>query len=118
MSSLVTYYMVGFNLSFAIYVGANFAMTMAGMSVCAMIGALVEDPKIAIEMVPITFFPQVLFSGFFVTPALIPAWLRWIRNIFPMTYAVYILAINEVEYQCDEFLGMNLCTNLIVDLEA
>ena len=46
-------------------------------------------------MLPILFVPQMLFAGFFVTPSLIPVWLRWARYLCSLTYAIRILLVEE-----------------------
>jgi ABC-2 type transporter len=40
---------------------------------------------------------QFLFAGFFVTPDLIPVWLRWARYLCTLTYAVRIFLVVEFE---------------------
>ena len=45
--------------------------------------------------------PQILFSGFFVPPSLIPAWLRWLTYVFPLAYATKIVLVAEFDGACD-----------------
>jgi len=76
VANVITYFMIGFQLSFGIFYGASYALAMASTAIAVALGCSVEDPKLAQEMLPILFVPQMLFAGFFVTPNLIPVWLR------------------------------------------
>lgn len=68
--------MIGFTSSFGILYAIAYALAMASTALAVMLGCSVEDPKLGQEMLPILFVPQMLFAGFFVTPDLIPVWLR------------------------------------------
>lgn len=65
-----------------------------------MIGSGVSDPKLSIEFLPMSLIPQILFAGFFVAPDLIPAWLRWLQYVFPLTYGVKLALIHEFDRDC------------------
>jgi hypothetical protein len=41
----------------------------------------------------------VLVGGYLVNPASIPAWLRWIRNLSPLSFAFEVMAANEMADQ-------------------
>ena len=41
----------------------------------------------------------VLVGGYLVNPASIPAWLRWVRSLSPMSFAFEVLAANEMADQ-------------------
>jgi ABC-type multidrug transport system permease subunit len=60
-----------------------------------MVGSATESPSTAIELLPAVFMPQILFSGFFVPPELIPNWLAWLVYVMPLTYGVRILLAGE-----------------------
>lgn len=47
---------------------------MASTAIAVLIGSAIEDPKLAMEFLPVLFVPQILFAGFFVNPNFIPAW--------------------------------------------
>ena len=68
--------MVGFKSSFGIMYANTYTLAMASTAMAVMLGCSVEDPKLGQEMLPLLFVPQMLFAGFFVSPDLIPAWLR------------------------------------------
>lgn len=68
--------MVGFQQSFGNFYGVIYVLAMTSTAMAVALGCAVEDPKLATEALPILYVPQMLFAGFFVTPELIPAWLR------------------------------------------
>lgn len=81
------------------------------------LGSSVEDPNLAIELLPALFMPQILFSGFFVTPANMPHPLVYIRYIFPLTYAIWILTIEEFNGRC-EGKTQDYCQMLLDNIDA
>lgn len=83
-----------------------------------MVGSAAETPSTAIELMPAVFMPQILFSGFFVPPELIPDWLSWLVFIMPLTYGVRILLAGEFGGdRCDNVAtlpdGTNSCTRIL-----
>ena len=77
--------MISFQAGFGIFFVTVYALAMASTALAVLLGCAVEDPKLAQEMLPILFVPQMLFAGFFVTPELIPEWLRWARYLCTLT---------------------------------
>jgi ABC-type multidrug transport system permease subunit len=69
-------------------------------------------------MLPILFVPQMLFAGFFVTPSLIPVWLRWARYLCTLTYASRILLVAEFDRDCGSAEGDKKCQTLLSNVEA
>jgi ABC-type multidrug transport system permease subunit len=92
---VITYFMVGFNSNFGLFYLTVYALAMASTALAVTLGCSVEDPKLAQELLPLLFVPQMLFSGFFVVPELIPVWLRWAQYLCSLTYAVRIAAVEE-----------------------
>jgi ABC-type multidrug transport system permease subunit len=91
---------------------------MASTAISVALGCWTEDPKLGQEMLPILFVPQLLFAGFFVTPDLIPSWLRWLSYIFPLTYSTRLSLIYEFGDGCGgEEADMN-CMNLLESVDA
>ena len=72
----IGYNMIGFQMPYGLYVCTIYGLAMSSTALAVVLGCSVEDPKLATEMLPILFVPQMLFAGFFVTPDLIPLWLR------------------------------------------
>jgi len=92
---LITYFMIGFQAGFGIFFAAVYMLAMSSTALSVLLGCSVEDPKLGQEMLPILFVPQMLFAGFFVTPDLIPSWLRWARYLCTLTYAIRIVLVEE-----------------------
>ena len=88
LTVFITYLMVGFQSSFGILLAICYALAMTSTALAVLLGCAVEDPKLGQEMLPILFVPQMLFAGFFVTPDLIPVWLRWAQYLCSLTYRV------------------------------
>jgi ABC-type multidrug transport system permease subunit len=97
VSVTISYLMIGFKSNYGILYGSVYALAMASTALAVLLGCSVEDPKLAQEMLPILFVPQMLFAGFFVPPSLIPTWLRWARYLCTLTYSVRILLVAEFE---------------------
>lgn len=109
----ITYFMVGFQSSFGIFFLGVYALAMSSTAMAVMLGCAVEDPKLGQELLPILFVPQMLFSGFFVAPELIPVWLRWAQYLCSLTYALRIMAVEE--FDRDDCMA---CTNFLDVLDA
>jgi ABC-type multidrug transport system permease subunit len=92
--------MIGLQAPFIKIFGSVYVLAMASTALAVLLGCSVEDPKLATEMLPILFVPQLLFAGFFVVPKLIPVWLRWARFLCTLTYAIRILLVAEFN-NCD-----------------
>ena len=45
-----------------------YSLAMASTALAVLLGCAIEDPKLAQEMLPLLFVPQMLFAGFFVRP--------------------------------------------------
>ncbi|CAB9512480.1 Putative white-brown complex homolog protein 30 [Seminavis robusta] len=115
--SAMTYYMMGFNLSFGTYCLTSYALAMSSTALAVAFGCAIEDPKLGMEMFPLLFIPQLLFSGFFVIPSMIPSWIRWQRYIFPLTYGLQIAMLEEFD-DCGSPAGRANCRLLIESIEA
>jgi ABC-type multidrug transport system permease subunit len=92
---LISFYLIGVQAGFGIFFLTVYVLAMASTASAVFLGCAVEDPKLGQEMLPILFVPQMLFAGFFVTPDLIPVWLRWARYLCALTYAVRIVLVEE-----------------------
>ena len=92
---LITYYLIEFQASFALLWIIIYALAMASTALAVLLGCSVEDPKLGQELLPLLFVPQMLFAGFFVTPDLIPVWLRWAQYLCTLTYSVRLVLSAE-----------------------
>lgn len=93
----LVYNMISFQGTFWMFLVTTYSLAMASTALAVVLGCSVEDPKVAQEMVPILFVPQLLFAGFFVAPGLTPDWLGWARYLCTLTYAVRILLVEEFQ---------------------
>ena len=104
VSSIITYFCVGFEGNFGIFYLVIYVLAMTSTALGVLLGSSAEDPSTAIELLPGAIMPQILFAGFFVPPHLIPDWLAWIRFTCPLTYAVRIALVNEFDGgRCDDY---------------
>eukprot|EP00529_Nitzschia_sp_RCC80_P009532 CAMPEP_0113467786 /NCGR_PEP_ID=MMETSP0014_2-20120614/15001_1 /TAXON_ID=2857 /ORGANISM="Nitzschia sp." /LENGTH=765 /DNA_ID=CAMNT_0000360119 /DNA_START=192 /DNA_END=2489 /DNA_ORIENTATION=+ /assembly_acc=CAM_ASM_000159 len=95
ISTIITYFMVGFSLSYWQLWTAVYLMALTSNGLGVMIGSIAETASTAMELLPAVFMPQILFSGFFVPPEIMPDWLAWITWIMPLTYGVKIIMAAE-----------------------
>lgn len=101
LSAIITYFLVGFTANFGIFWAGLYLMACASTALGVLVGSSVGNPSTAIEFLPAVFMPQILFSGFFVPPELMPDWLAWVRWICPLTYGVKIVVAAEFDGRCD-----------------
>lgn len=98
--------------------GSIYGLAMASTALAVLLGCSVEDPKLAQEMLPILFVPQMLFAGFFVRPELIPTWLRWPRYLCTLTYSIRILLVAEFENCSTDENALEQCNGLLEGVDA
>jgi ABC-type multidrug transport system permease subunit len=117
--TILIYFMVSFNGSFWVYLGTTYGLAMSGTAMAVMLGVLAEgDAKVAQQLLPIMFIPQLLSSGFFVSPSLMPTFLQWAQYVSVLAYAVKILILEEF-YNCsDNAIEKSNCQNLIDNVGA
>lgn len=115
---LITYWMIGFRQSFGMLFLNGYVLAMASTALAVTLGCAVEDPKLGQEMLPLLFVPQLLFAGFFVTPDLMPSWLRWARYIFALTYSIRIGLIEEFGDGCGSEKADESCAALLESIDA
>ncbi|GAX22290.1 ATP-binding cassette, subfamily G (WHITE), member 2 [Fistulifera solaris] len=114
LTTLICYFAIDFRGSFINYYGACFTLAMGSTAIAVILGAAAgSSSKIATAALPLVLLPQMLFVGYFVSPELIPVWLRWIQYICPMTYATRILLVSEFETCEESFLSKIYCQSLL-----
>ena len=122
VSSLITYFLCGFTLRYGQFWAALYIMALASTALGVFVGSSVANPATSIEFLPAVFMPQILFSGFFVPPHLMPDWLAWIQYICPLTYGVWIVVAGEFgDGRCDGLVsmnGMNNCERILDNIGA
>lgn len=97
LSLIVPYFVIGFSAPFWQLWGTLTILGIASSSISLMLGCATASPKRAMEMTPLLFVPQILFSGVFIPMRQIPGWLRWIQYVTNLKYASNLLAIAEFE---------------------
>jgi len=95
VSCVITYFLIDFQSPFIIFFMAIYCLGMASTAVAVLLGCAVDDAKLAQEMLPILFVPQMLFAGFFVRISLIPIWLQWIQYVCSLTYGLRLVVYYE-----------------------
>jgi ABC-2 type transporter len=115
---VITYFMIGFQANFGLFLVIAYALAMSSTALAVLLGCSVEDPKLAQEMLPILFVPQMLFAGFFVAPSLIPVWLRWAQYLCTLTYAIKLALVAEFDRDCGSPEGDASCQRLLTNIDA
>lgn len=102
VTSVITFWMIGFQSSFGLFLGIVYALAMASTAVAVLLGCAVNDSKAAQELLPLVFVPQFLFAGFFVKIELLPSWLRWVQWLCSLSYGIRLGLLAEFEECADE----------------
>jgi len=118
VSTMIMYFMIEINADYVTVLGISYLLGMTSTAMAVMLGCAVEDPKLGTELLPIVFVPQFILSGFFVTPSLMPVWLRWTRYVFPMSYSLDILMEAEFNQDCGSRLANTYCFLLLESAET
>ncbi|KAI8621733.1 P-loop containing nucleoside triphosphate hydrolase protein [Chytriomyces sp. MP71] len=86
----IIYWMAGLSNDITRYftlVAIVILASFVGFSIGVCCACSFPNLEVALLAVPLILMPMMLFSGFFVNTAQIPAWLRWIKYLSPMKYA-------------------------------
>lgn len=92
---IVAFFLMGFQMNFFYFLALNFLLAITCTSLGIFIGSCVENPEVALEMIPALIVPQLLFSGFFIQTSLIPGFLRWAQYLCSLTYAIRLASVYE-----------------------
>lgn len=92
---ICTYWIVGLQGNFFFLVLSTALLGFVAASTAVLIGAIVPSVETAIQAAPLTFVPQMLFAGFFISLSLIPVWLRWAQYLCALKYGINILLLVE-----------------------
>eukprot|EP00592_Proboscia_alata_P011971 CAMPEP_0194383636 /NCGR_PEP_ID=MMETSP0174-20130528/68548_1 /TAXON_ID=216777 /ORGANISM="Proboscia alata, Strain PI-D3" /LENGTH=577 /DNA_ID=CAMNT_0039170025 /DNA_START=55 /DNA_END=1785 /DNA_ORIENTATION=+ len=93
----ISWNLVSYQAPFFSWLPVAYALAMCSTALSVIVGSLVSEAKTATEFLPLIFIPQLLFSGFLVATDLIPVWIRWMRFICPMTYAIGLVLLIEFD---------------------
>ncbi|KAL5486908.1 hypothetical protein EMCRGX_G019448 [Ephydatia muelleri] len=100
--SAITYFMIGFQTSaehFFIFVLTLCLTSIGGTAMAFACSALVSVFAVANLLVSLIYVFSMLFGGFLLALASIPAWVRWMKYLSLFRYSVEALAINELKGQ-------------------
>jgi ABC-2 type transporter len=114
----LTYFMLAIQQPFFWFFITVYVLSLSAQAMAMMIGSSVRDPKIAIELLPVCFVPQIMFAGFFIATGLIPAWLRWLTYVFPLTYSIRIGLVHEFGRDCGSSFGDYVCKKILENVNA
>jgi ABC-type multidrug transport system permease subunit len=92
---LVVYWTMGLNGSFFWYVLVVWLVCMTSASVATLVSSAVSRPEHAIQLSPVIYLPQILFSGLFVPIGTVPYWIRWFQYLSYLKYGINMLFIVE-----------------------
>ncbi len=115
----INFFLIGFTTNFALYVAITYALAMASTAVAVLLGCAVGDAKMAQELLPLLFVPQMLFAGFFVAIDLLPTWMQWVQYICSLTYGVRLGLLAEFE-ECSDGEGAAAlnCERILINVNA
>jgi len=94
---LITSLLVTFRGSFLKLATCTWLLGLAASSTAFFFGAIAPDAKTAVELYPMVFAPQYLFSGFFVAIDDMPPILRWARFCCAFKYALNLAVLDEFQ---------------------
>jgi ABC-type multidrug transport system permease subunit len=115
----IIYYLVDFQGTWVVFFLSAYGLAMA-TTAQAIFGSCLAggDTKLAMQLMPLLFAPQMLFAGFFVAPGLMPKWLRWAQYICTMTYSSRILVIEEFENCSDDPIENSNCMDMLTQTDS
>jgi len=109
---LISYPIMGLHGNMVELVLISWALTLTASSTALFISCSVANAQSAQELSPLVFVPQILFSGIFVSIALIPPALRWLQYAAALKYAINLACIVEFHGLPE---GPPLLTSLDID---
>eukprot|EP01060_Flectonema_neradi_P018647 TRINITY_DN2552_c0_g2_i1.p1 TRINITY_DN2552_c0_g2~~TRINITY_DN2552_c0_g2_i1.p1 ORF type:complete len:647 (+),score=140.98 TRINITY_DN2552_c0_g2_i1:72-1943(+) len=92
---LVTYWLMELNGNFVYLTLATSLLGLVAASTAILIGSVSSNPQMAIQLSPLLFVPQILFSGFFISTSFIPSYLRWAQYLCSLKYGINLMMIAE-----------------------
>lgn len=120
VQALITYWMMGFQMSFGFFLAITYSLAMTATAVAVMLGAFFTDPNNALSLFTLVVVPQFYFSGLFIAIELIPSWVSWAQYLCSLTYASRLgfayefgeCAAGAAQENCNAILDAN---NVAVD---
>eukprot|EP00939_MAST-03C_sp_MAST-3C-sp1_P002405 g2405.t1 len=92
---LITYWLIGFRGDFFVLALCSAMLGLTAASTALVIGSAASNVRVAVQMGPLLFIPQILFAGFFISIQQIPAFMRWAQYLCALKYGLNLLMIEE-----------------------
>lgn len=78
VQSIISYFMIGFQMNFFVFFVLLYATCMTSTAVSVLLGSMFDNTQIAFALSPLVTVPQFYFSGVFIAINLIPTWIRYV----------------------------------------
>jgi energy-coupling factor transporter ATP-binding protein EcfA2 len=110
---LIRYWLMDLKGNFIFLVFIIWLLGLVSSSISLFLGSITKNIKVALELSPIIFVPQIMFTGFFIKINQIPICLRWVQYLCSLKFAINLLMINEFsecqgfQEDCDKLLKIN-----------
>mmetsp|Transcript_4930 Transcript_4930/g.4141 ORF Transcript_4930/g.4141 Transcript_4930/m.4141 type:complete len:162 (+) Transcript_4930:289-774(+) len=114
---LITYFMMNFQGNFFYWVLTAWVLNISSVSLAQLMGAAVNSGSQAIQMMPMLFVPQMVFSGLFTSLSNIPVWLRWFQYLCALKYGVNLAYFNEFGFNYTQLSKINDAKASLVGLD-
>ena len=98
----IGYWTIGLAGSFIAWVAVVFLTAVTTSSVGWFVSCATESPLTALQLMPIVFVPQILFSGLLTNFELIPTWISWMERLCYLKYCINIAFLVEMKQYLDE----------------
>jgi ABC-type multidrug transport system ATPase subunit/ABC-type multidrug transport system permease subunit len=98
--STIFYWMVNLHpgaAQFFLFITYCFLIANVAFSFGVFVIGLFPNPAVALNIFPLLFVPQMIFSGFYINPSSVPPWFVWLEYITFLKYAFEPIAQNEFQ---------------------
>lgn len=90
---LVSYWLIALEGPIILYILALWLMGFAIASTALLLGCLVPNVEVGLQVSPAVLVPQILFAGFFIKSEQIPPFLRWAQYLCSLRYGNNLFAL-------------------------
>lgn len=110
---LVIFWSMSFTGRFWYWILATCLFGQVCVALAQLIACAFVNPMHAREIAPVVTLPQVLLTGFLVSPDDLPSYIRWLQWIFPYTYIFRLLLAEEFSTCMDYTVAEQHVSNCI-----
>ena len=103
----IAYFIVGFVPDagkFFLFAAGLIMLSIWGSLMGILIGCVIHNGSLAVEVAPLVFVPLLLFSGFTQNSDSVPKWLIWVMYLSPMRYMFEWCIRSQFENVNDEYI--------------